>query len=65
VWHIWKCRDPAEIPWGKHGADYVVESTGVFTEVDKASAHLKVRATLFNLELPKYEAVVARSLLIT
>ena len=30
-----------EIPWGSVGAEYVCESTGVFTEVDKASAHLK------------------------
>lgn len=34
-------RDPANIPWGKAGADYVVESTGVFTTKDKASLHLK------------------------
>jgi glyceraldehyde 3-phosphate dehydrogenase len=26
-------RDPAAIPWGKSGADYVVESTGVFTTI--------------------------------
>lgn len=32
---------PEEIPWGQVGADYVCESTGVFTEVAKASAHLK------------------------
>jgi hypothetical protein len=35
-------RDPAEIPWGEVGADYVVESTGVFTTSAKAQAHLKV-----------------------
>lgn len=35
-------RDPAEIPWGKHGAEFVVESTGVFTDKEKASAHIKV-----------------------
>ena len=29
------CRDPAEIPWGDIGADYVVESTGVFTSKEK------------------------------
>lgn len=37
-------RDPKCIPWGKAGAEYVVESTGVFTTIDKAS----VRRTLCN-----------------
>lgn len=35
-------RNPEEIPWGEAGAEYVVESTGVFTDKAKASAHLKV-----------------------
>lgn len=30
-------REPKAIPWGKVGADYVVESTGVFTTIEKAS----------------------------
>ena len=41
------CRNPEEIPWGSVGADYVVESTGVFTNQDKAAAHLKVHSYLF------------------
>jgi glyceraldehyde 3-phosphate dehydrogenase len=33
-------RDPAELPWGKLGAQIVVESTGIFTARDKAAKHL-------------------------
>ena len=32
--------DPAQIPWAKEGAEIVVESTGRFTDADKAKAHL-------------------------
>ena len=38
---VFGTRNPEEIPWGEVGADYVVESTGVFTDKDKAAAHLK------------------------
>ncbi|MDQ2904069.1 MAG: type I glyceraldehyde-3-phosphate dehydrogenase [Ktedonobacteraceae bacterium] len=34
-------RDPAQIPWGDLGIDIVIESTGVFTDADKATAHLR------------------------
>ncbi|KAL2523172.1 Glyceraldehyde-3-phosphate dehydrogenase GAPC2 [Forsythia ovata] len=38
---VFGVRNPEEIPWAEAGADYVVESTGVFTDKDKAAAHLK------------------------
>lgn len=34
-------KDPKNIPWGKIGAGYVVESTGVFTTIEKASSHIE------------------------
>ena len=33
-------RDPSRIPWGEMGVDLVVESTGIFTDVEKAKGHL-------------------------
>jgi len=38
---IFEKRNPQEIPWGQLNVDYVVESTGVFLEVDQCEAHLK------------------------
>jgi glyceraldehyde 3-phosphate dehydrogenase len=38
---VFACMNPEEIPWGACGADYVVESTGVFTAHEKAALHLK------------------------
>lgn len=37
-------KDPNNLPWGEMGIDIVVESTGLFTSYDKASAHLKAGA---------------------
>ncbi|TQD90906.1 hypothetical protein C1H46_023509 [Malus baccata] len=34
-------RDPAEIPWGDYGVEYVVESSGIFTTLEKAALHKK------------------------
>lgn len=39
--NVFSQRDPAQIPWGDLGVDIVIESTGHFTEAEKAAAHLR------------------------
>ena len=49
-------RNPADLPWGKLGAEYVVESTGLFLTQEKAAGHLAAGAKKVVMSAPSKDA---------
>jgi glyceraldehyde 3-phosphate dehydrogenase len=52
VLKIYAQKDPAQIPWGQHQVDVVLECTGFFTDKDKAEAHIKAGAKRVVISAP-------------
>ena len=50
-------RNPADIPWGKLGADYVVEATGIFRKKEQCELHLKAGAKKVILTVPSKDEI--------
>lgn len=49
---VYSERNPADLPWGDLGVDYVVESTGIFRSSEKASYHLQAGAKKVIISAP-------------
>jgi len=54
---ILSVKNPAELPWGKRGADVIVESTGVFREKAKIALHLEAGAKKVLLTVPAKDEI--------
>ena len=49
---VLQVKDPAQLPWGDLGVDIVIESTGLFTDADKARAHIDAGARKVIISAP-------------
>ena len=49
---VLQAKDPATLPWGDLGVDLVLESTGIFTDADKARAHIQAGAKKVIISAP-------------
>jgi glyceraldehyde 3-phosphate dehydrogenase len=54
--NVYTEKDPSKIPWGQLGVEYVVESTGVFTTVEKCQPHLQAGAKKVVITAPSADA---------
>ena len=54
--HVATQMKPEEIPWGAWGADYVIEASGVFTDLEKAALHVKGGAKKVVITAPSKDA---------
>src|ERR1700710_2690085 len=50
--HVVSAKTPAELPWAKYGVDLVIESTGLFTEAEKAKGHITAGAKKVIISAP-------------
>ena len=50
--HVVSAKSPAELPWAKFGVDIVIESTGLFTEAEKAKGHITAGAKKVIISAP-------------
>ncbi|ODQ78868.1 hypothetical protein BABINDRAFT_168045 [Babjeviella inositovora NRRL Y-12698] len=53
---VFQERDPATIPWGAEGVDYVIDSTGVFTTLEGAQKHITAGAKKVIITAPSADA---------